>query len=526
MQATIILLVCAVVALALFITNLLFARQISSNVEQHQSDKAISIARMTARSPIVLEAFSGQRDKRDIQTFANDMRLLTHVQFIVVMDMNAIRLSHPDPDKVGKHFVGGDETEALKGNEHISVARGTLGMSLRAFTPIFSPQGEQLGAVAVGISLDNVQQEIKQSREILYAGIGLGGLAGLAGALFLARKIKKILFGLEPFEIAKLLQERSAMLQSTREGILAVDENARITLVNAEAIRLLKRSGMDDDPIGKPVEEWLPSVRLKNVLETGNADYDREQNLHGISLLINSVPVRVGGSIVGAVATFRDKTEIRQLAEQLTGVRLYTEALRAQAHEFMNKLHVILGMVHMGNFSELSAYISQIVKQHQTEAGVIARKIRDPVLAGFILGKLSYAREMGVELTISGEGNLPEPENPEVTRELVTILGNLVDNALEAVQGCPSKRVDVNLNYGNGILAVKVSDTGPGISEELKNKIFAKGFSTKGPRRGLGLFLAQRSLERLGGKMDIFSEKGTGARFEVRLPYPSKGETP
>ncbi len=524
LQTTITLLVCSVVALSLLVANILISKKVADSTQANQAEKLTIIARMVAHSPLVIEALNGQRDERDIQTFANEIRQITNVNFIVVMDMHKIRKSHPDPSKIGKPFVGGDEGAVMNGQEHISIAVGTLGASMRAFTPVFTPDGKQVGAVAVGLSLNNVKQAVAQSRSGIYVGIGFGVLVGVAGALILARRIKKILFGMEPFAIAKLLEERSAMLQSVREGILAIDQHARITLVNAEAIRLFTQAGLHEDPIGRNIEEYMPTSRLNKVLETGKAELDEEQNLNGITLLANRVPVYVNNEIVGAIATFRDKTEIRQMAEQLTGVRLYAEALRAQSHEFMNKLHVILGMVHMGYYDKLSTYIHQIANHHQTEIGYIVRQMKDPVFAGFILGKLSFAREAGVELKISMDCCLPEAKDPEVVHELITVTGNLVDNALKAVEGCSRKIVEVKIDYEDGMLTLEVSDTGPGISSELKKQMFAKGFSTKGKNRGLGLFLVQRSLERRNGKLEIDSQEGKGTRFTVYLPYESKGD--
>lgn len=524
LQTIMTLLVCGVVALSLAVTDILISQKVADNTQQNLADKATTIARIVAHSPLVIEALNGQRAETEIQPFANDIRQITAVEFVVVMDMQGIRKSHPDINKVGQPFVGGDEGDALKGHELVSIAKGTLGMSLRSFTPIVTSTGKQVGAVAVGILLNNVNQAVAQSRLIIYIGVGFGLLVGVIGALFLAQKIKNIMFGLEPKEIAKMLEERSAMLESVREGILAIDKDSRITLANAEALRLFNQAGILGDPVGKKIADCVPNTRMRIVLETGCAELDQELDLFGITLVTNVIPLCVNDKSVGAIATFRDKTEIIQMAEELTGVRLYAEALRAQAHEFMNKLHVILGMVHMEYYDQLSTYISRIAHQHQNEVGFIARHIKDPVLAGFILGKMSYAREVGAELVLFEECFLPEPADPEVIHELVTVFGNLVDNALEAVVDCPLKQIDVNFSYEDNILCIEVSDTGLGINGEHNSHIYAKGYSTKGPKRGLGLYLVKRSVEKLNGRIEIVSEVGQGTQFKVSLPYKSKDE--
>jgi two-component system, CitB family, sensor histidine kinase MalK len=524
LQTTIIILVCAILLLALLVTDFLISSRIAENIQKYKTEKTTDIARIIANSPIVIEGLTGHRDEQEIQIFANKIMDVTKVDFITVMDMNGIRKSHPNPANIGKRFVGGDENHVLNGNEHISIAKGTLGVSLRTFVPVVGTDGKQVGAVSVGILLVNITQAIGDSRMTIFTGISLGGLVGLAGAFFLARKIKKILFGLEPNEIARLLEERSAMLQSTREGILAVDQKGSITLVNAEALRLFHQAGIEGEPIGKNVADYLPNSRMNKVLENGQPQIDQEYDLGLHTLMVNRVPISISGKTVGAIATFRDKTEVRKLAEQLTGVQMYVEALRPQAHEFMNKLHVILGMVQLGCYDKLAPYITQIADHHQKEVGFIVRKVKNPVLAGFILGKLSYAREVDTELTLSGDSILPQPEQSEVTHECITIIGNLVDNALDAVQECPRKSVDLYLQYEDNLLTIVVSDTGTGIPEELSRHIFTRGFSTKGDNRGLGLFLVQRSIERLHGTLAFTSNTESGTICTVEIPFVGKDD--
>ncbi|WP_286179983.1 DcuS/MalK family sensor histidine kinase [Neobacillus cucumis] len=522
LQAVITLMVCLVVVLAFLVTDLLITYRISSETEKTQANKATQIAKIVAQTPLVIDGLTGKADEKEIQAFASQIRQSTQVEFVVVMDMNGIRKSHPNKDKIGQHFVGGDEKAVLKGKEHVSIARGTLGVSLRSFIPVYDEGHKQVGAVAVGISLEKVNQAVAQSRNIIIFGTFFGILVGIIGALFLARKIKKILFGLEPNEIAKILEERSTMLQSTREGILAVDQAGKITLVNNEAIRLFEKAGIQDPPLGRKIDGYLPNSRLTSVLKSGEHHYDQEQDIGGVTIITNRVPIIVKGKIVGAIATFREKTEIKQLAEQLTGVKLYAEALRTQSHEFMNKLHVISGLIHMKNYEMVSSYITDLVDHQQTEVNFVVSRFKDPVLAGFLLGKLSFARENGSELTIDGEGILPEPRRQETTHELVTILGNLIDNALNAVEDCMIKTVSLMFDYYEGQLVFEIHDTGKGIEESALNQLFIKGFSTKGQNRGIGLYLVKQSIEALNGTIEVISTEGKGTTFIVSLPYQSK----
>lgn len=522
LQATIAIFACIVVALALLVTDIIINERVSETDRLKASDEAIEIARIVANSPVVIEGLSGKREERDIRLFTQKVLDVSEVRFITVMDMNRIRKSHPDVEQIGTYYGEKDVDPVFEGKETTSVNHGSLGVSLRAFVPVLGSDGQQVGVVLVGILLESLQATIDSSRQGIFVGVGVGMLVGILGALILARRMKKIMFGLEPFAIAQLLEERSVMLQSVREGILAVDGESRMTIVNEQAIRIFHKAGLTGNPIGKKVEEYVPNTRMVNILQVGEAELDQEQDLNGIIILANRIPLIVEGEIVGAITTFRDKTELRQLAEKLTDVQIYAEALRAQTHEFMNKLHVIIGMVRLGDYERLTSYVSQVAHQYQVEVGYVVKKIKDPVLAGFLLGRLSLAREHGAEMILSEESFVPEPAKPEMVHELITIVGNLINNALDAISESTTKNICVHFFCENDILTIEVSDTGTGIDEEVQKNIFAQGYSTKGTNRGLGLYLIKQSLARLGGEICVVSTVGKGAMFKVNIPYHSK----
>ncbi|QDQ03877.1 sensor histidine kinase [Bacillus sp. BD59S] len=511
------LLVCTVVMFSLLVTDILISHNVERATEDSQAEKAKTIARIVANDSVVIDGLTGKADTSAIQTYTNRILKNIDVQFIVVMDMGGIRKSHPDPKKIGHHFIGGDEGPALKGQEHVSLAEGTLGISMRVFVPIFAETGQQLGAVAVGISADNVKESVKKSRHIIYIGVGVGILVGIIGAILLARHIKKSLFGLEPHRIAKILEERNAMLLSVKEGIIAVDKDANVTLINNEAKRILKKGGLTGDIIGKNLESYTPNSRIKEVLQTGDVQLNEEQTVYGITIVTNRVPLYVKGEIVGAIATFRDKTEIRQLAEELTGIKLYAEALRAQSHEFMNKMHVVLGLTHMKQYEELQKYVSRMVSEHQYEIGGVMKRIKSPVFAGFLLGKLSYAREKNIKLIISEDSDLPDIYDECIIHELITIVGNLINNAFDAVMNCEKKQVEVGIQHGDTLM-ITVQDTGSGIPEDMLDKLFTKGYSTKGDNRGYGLYLVKESTQRINGEIYIYSSLGEGTKITIEIP--------
>ncbi|WP_223069127.1 DcuS/MalK family sensor histidine kinase [Paenibacillus caui] len=523
LQTKMIILVLVVVIVVLLVTNLLIGRNISKYTQQNLSLKVTDIARMVAHSDIVIDGMTGKRPERDIQTYASQTMELTGVGYVVVLDMNLIRKSHPDPKAIGHSFLDRkDAARSLLGEEYVSIAKGVLGKSQRAFTPVRDADGKQVGVVVVGIYLDKIMQEVRSSQFMVTAGIIIGLTAGLIGAFLLARHIKKILFGMEPSQIAQLLEERGAMLHSVDEGVFAVNRSGALTLVNSKAMDLLGEKA--EFLLGKKIDSYSTQTIFEQVLEDGNPELNVEQNIKGVTVLANYVPVRVNGEVVGALATFKDLTEVKKLAEQLTGVQHYSDALRAQSHEFMNKLQVISGMVHMGSYKELDQYIQQTTGQHQSEVGFIVRRIKDPVFAGFLLGKFSSAREDGVEFLVSEESYLPEPKDPDILHDLIKITGNLINNAIEALQECDKKQVIVTLQYDCGWLLIEVKDSGKGIPREIRENIFTKGFSTKGENRGLGLFFVQQTVMELQGNIELRTVVGRGTSIQVKIPYEAKGD--
>lgn len=525
LQTRITLLVCIVIAVVLLITNVLISKKITSITIKNIEEKAFNTAHIVAYSQIVIDGLNNPSEANKIQTFTTKIKNSTNVEFVIVADMKGIRKSHPDETNIGKKIVGDDFYNALKGSEYFSTAEGTLGKSLRVFVPIYDNDGKQIGIVTVGILLNKVQQIVKQSSNAIYFGIPFGLLAGIIGAILLSQNIKKTMFGLEPLAIAKLLQERSAVLESAREGTIAIDSDGYITLINNEATRIFQKSGIYYNPMGKNINVCVPNTRLNKILVTGKKELDQELDLNGMTILTNRIPIIVNDRVIGAVASFRDKTELILLAEQLTGVKLYADALRAQTHEFMNKLQVIMGMIHMKYYDQLSDYIKATANKYQVEVGFVVRHFRDPVLAGFVLGKISYAREKNIKFTVTKDSIVPEPENPEITHELIAIIGNLIDNAFEAIDMTKdTKLVSLDMVYDNEILNIGISDNGIGIDKEHMDKIFKRGFSTKGKNRGLGLSLVKNSVDKLKGTMDINSDIRGGTSFLICLSYKKKGD--
>jgi two-component system, CitB family, sensor kinase len=339
----------------------------------------------------------------------------------------------------------------------------------------------------------------------------LAGALGVAGSLLLARRIKRQTLGLEPNEIAGLVEHREAMLHGIREGVIGVDTNGRITLVNDEAIRLL---GLPADAVGRVLPRLGFPPPLLQVLTGQVAGGDQVVLREDRVLVLNRMQVRVRGRAVGSVTTLRDRTELTALRRELDVSRHATDTLRAQAHEFSNRLHTISGLVELGEFEEVIRYINRTSQIQEALSRDVTSRIAEPALAALLIAKASLAAEQGVELRIAADSALgPLPD--ELAVDLVTVVGNLVDNALDAA-GTPGW-VEVRVRQHDAALAVEVRDSGDGVAPELADQVFRTGFTTKtgASPRGLGLALTRLVCTRHGGAVEV-----AGSTFTARIPLP------
>lgn len=440
--------------------------------------------------------------------------------FIVVTDMNSLRYSHPEAQRIGQPFKGDDILLALDGKENVAINRGFLAKALRVFTPVYDDQHRQIGVVSIGLELSRVTEQINNSRGSIIWSVLFGVLVGLLGTWALVKVLKRILFGLEPYEISTLFEQRQAMLQSIKEGVIAVDDNGEVTLINHAAQELLNyRKSQDDAQLSTLSHAWAQVVDLSDVLRDGTPHRDEEINIKDRLLLINTVPVRSNGNIIGAISTFRDKTEVRQLMQRLDGMENYADSLRERSHEFMNKLHVILGLLHLKSYEQLEEYIIKTANNYQEEIGSLLGKIKSPVIAGFLLSKINRTSDSGHKLLISHDSQVPDSGNENQVAVLITVLGNLIENALDALAQQPDGEISVSLYYRNGWLHCEVNDDGPGIEPDRIDAIFAKGVSSKGTGRGVGLALVKQQVESLGGNISVESEPGVYTQFFVQIPW-------
>ena len=486
--------------------------QAGQELDRQYEQRSLAIAESVATNLAIQDALLNHDPDGSIQRAAEDVRRSTGARYVVVTDAQGIRYSHPNPAMIGKP-VDEDPSAVLAGHTWVGVQKGTLGVSARGKAPIFN-QGHVIGLVSVGYLEDTVGQQLLADLPGFATTVLLSLGLGVAGSMLLASRLKRQTFGLEPYEIAGLLEEREASLQGIHEGAIATDGDGTITLANEQARRLLS---LPTDCVGRKVAQVLPQGRLLKFLSGGLKDED-EVLLAGERVLVASRrAILVRGREIGHVATLRDTTELTGLARGL-GVDSLTDALRAQAHEFANRLHTIAGLMQLGRPEEAMKLIAQTSGVHQELTESLLERVGDPVLGALLLAKAAIASERGIELRVSD--NTVMTRSALDSEDLITLLGNLIDNALDAAATSDGRWVSVSVTEQDDELVVKVHDSGSGIPDGVDGQIFQEGFSTKaGPnrkRRGFGLALVRQVARRNGG--DVTVANNGGALFTVRVP--------
>ncbi|GGN69864.1 ATP-binding protein [Nocardia rhizosphaerihabitans] len=557
LRTQIVLLQVALVALTLGLAFGVFAYLSDQRLTAEYGQRALAIARTVASDPVVRAevaryaalpltpgpALRAELADGELEQTAEAARQRTDALFVVITDDAGLRLAHPDPARLGEK-VSTDPSQALGGAEVVISEHGTLGDSVRAKVPVREPGSEQVvGEVSVGISTEAVGEQL--TRDLSKAGVlVLGALfAGIAGSVLLARRWHGLTLGLQPAELAELVREQDVVLHGIGVGVVAVDDRWRTTVINDEARTLL---GIEGDS-GRPVETIGLTPRVLAAFRA--ADGQPVQAAVGDRIVVVTArTVTRDGRSLGAVLDVRDRTDVESLTRQLDAVQSMSTVLRAQRHEFANRLHLLSGLLHGDRPGEAARYIDELLGSGPLGAampGIDA--VRDPYLQAFLAAKAAHARENGVQLRLGPstwvDANLAAPV------DVTTVLGNLLDNAIDAVRRAAEARrgssaqpdgesidlaatsvavVEVELVQEGSTLHITVADSGGGVAPELVDAVFADGVSTKPGvgvpgGRGVGLALSRQVARALGGDVWLASAgmpdgELTGAEFIARLP--------
>ncbi|MFC7345014.1 sensor histidine kinase [Saccharopolyspora griseoalba] len=516
------LLLIGLIALVTTIGFFLVASLLDRHLVDQYEQRALTAARVIATDADLVAAVA-RGDQTGVRTQAARARAATGALFVVVTDRNGIRLSHPDAEKIGEP-VSTDPRKVLAGHEVVDVQRGTLGLSARGKVPLRGPDGAVLGQVSVGFDAEDVDVALLRLLGTTAAFTGGALLVGIAGAAWLTRVLKRRTLGLEPQELAELVRQREAVLYGIGEGVLAVDAAGRVSVRNQEAERLLNTP----IEVGTAASALDVPARLRELLESRR----KADNLITLTddrvLVANHRPVTRGEVELGSVLTLRDRTDLESLNRELDKVRSMTDTLRAQRHEFTNRLHTLSGLLQTGRPQEAVEYVQALTHGEITGLGPAAEAVRDPYLVAFLSAKKSVAAEKGVELELGETSWVPSAVVAPV--EVTTVVGNLVDNAIDAARAGTARpaRVEVDLLADGTTLHVSVVDTGDGVPEERREEIFAEGVSSKHPPgNGLGLALCRQAARGLGGDVRVASSgERSGALFVAVLPTALEAGSP
>ncbi|MFD0265204.1 ATP-binding protein [Streptomyces sp. NPDC127106] len=484
--------------------------------------QAGAVARAVADSPAVLEAVRGAARGTDptteLQPYAERVRVDSEVDFVTIMAPDGRRWTHPDPRRIGEPFLG-NTAPALRGETFSETYTGTLGPSIRVVTPLLD-DGRVIGMVSSGITVRAISARLAAQLSAL-VWVAAGALAlGAVGTYVVNARLRRHTHGMNAAELSRVYDYHQAALHAVREGLLMLDGQRRITLINDAGRELL---GLHGNLRGCSVADLgLPPPLTGALL----ADRPRVDEVHLTAervLVLSSAPV-AGGGRRGTVVTLRDHTELQSLTGELDHERGFTQALRSQAHEAANRLHTVVSLIELGRADEAVEFATAELQLAQALTDEVVTAVGEPVLVALLLGKAAQAHERGVELVVTrdsraaGSGRGAPGLQALPSRDLVTVLGNLLDNALDALTGAPGARIEVTVRPEEDGLLIRVADNGPGLPEGAAAEVFRRGWSGKGEGRGLGLALVRQVALRHGGTAEAAEVPGGGADFTVRLP--------
>lgn len=507
----------AAALVTLFLNIGMFRNYAAASTERELLD----IAGVVAQFPEVVLGLRGSPYNGVVQSRVRKvLAAVKSVDEITVCDMHRIRYSHNNPEFIGMLLEGDDFKEVLyQAKRYVATVPSpddASGGFMRAYAPVFDGT-EQIGFVIAGAPREKLENSVGNLSLSAVVFMLAGLCAGMIGAVIIAHRASKNLLGLEPEEITQVYREHAGLMEAMHEGVVAINSRGRISFINASARKLLDLGDRQVD--GLEIDLVMPNPRLPSVIATGEAVFEYEKRINNRLFIANMVPVKENDRVVGAVETFQDRTQLIRMAQELTGIRQLVEALRANSHEFSNKLHVVLGLLELGDYEQAKKYVQSAHSDHGKLHTKMLRTFKEPMIAGLMLGKVSVAKEQGVDLLLNDGSGLAFLLPAELSHSLVLILGNLIDNAVESARNNPGRdgTIRVDIRGDARTIYLQVEDNGAGIAPGNLEIIFRRGFSTKGEGRGTGLHLVRQEIGLLGGSVDATSAPGRTV-FSVRLP--------
>lgn len=481
--------------------------QIDATFRDSESRRMLSSAETLAKSGVVRQELATGAVPEAMSTQAEITRTYAGADYVITLDREGDVRSATLPLTVERIEVGGGTP--FDGSAWTGTTQRYGSRSLEAHVPVLSDGpddiGTRLGYVIVGVEYPSWWELLRTVTPGVLLYLALAATVGVVGSLLLARRVKRQTLGLEPREITALVEQREAMLHGVREGVLGVDRDGRITFANDEAVRLLS---LPDSPVGRPVDDIGQPPTLTRLLRGTTSTVDHVEAVSSRLLVINSMPVRIRGSQTGSVTTMRDRTELLDLQQQLALAQDSSDTLRAQIHEFRNRLHVISGLVELGKDEEILDFIGGVSREMSDRVEGVTHRIKDPAVAALLIAKDSRATELAIDFELTADSWL-RAQSPGLSTDLVTVVGNLVDNAYDALGS--GGRVTVDVTDDGSTITVTVTDSGPGIAPDAVQLAFEQGWTSKegggSQDHGWGLALTRLACQRNGGEVRVDPEQ-------------------
>ena len=515
------LIMTGLVVISLLVTSFFMIEYIKKREDEIIRQKIYATAKVVANDNRVKDDIKHHRKTLAIQKFANRVMEETGTDFVVITDETFTRYSHPINEFVGKNFSNiEDISSTFHSGDHYSKQSGVLGDGLRFFTAIKDDDGNNIGVVCVGYTKETVKKQILHSQEKILFGLLIGIVVAITLAIVYNNRLKRILLNYEPEEIAYNYIEKNLISDHVSEGIIAINMNKKFIVKNSSANQILDKAGYSKVKKGEQIPDKLFEIFFRDIIEENQTSRDELIVLNHIEVLVNRNAIYQNGKLYGGVVTLRDQSEMKKLITELSGTEKYNDSLREQSHHFMNKLHVLHGLIEMKSYDEVEKYISYLKDDYHEKIGYISESIKVPAIAGFLLAKVREAKQKNISLLIDPDSRIINKEGlDELYNELLIILGVLIDNSMESIADNEEGKIVVYLylNTDENILLCQVYDNGCGISKDILENVFERGYSTKGENRGYGLNAVDTIVKKYNGLIDVESEVSK-TKFTIEIP--------
>ena len=451
------------------------------------------------------------------------------VDVISIVNKNNQRFYHTNHSLIGTTFDGEQpDFFSSEKNFYIVNTNGPSGEQRRAYSALFDSNGEYVGFIMVIILTEHLQANFTQIIAT-YSIITLVVIVvELIISAWISNNIKKSLLGYEPNTISAMYLVRDNILESLKEGIIALNKNGTILFANESAVKMLDKKSSVSAFVGKDILEINNGAIIKNIANSEEREFNiHAQRTDGTDLIVDRIPIKQENETIDTICILHDRAEYTKLMEELSGTRYLVESMRANNHDFTNKLHVILGLIQMEMYDKATSYIENITMVQRASISKIMNSIDEPAIAALLIGKTARAAELNVKFTLRENSHFSKSDMYIPTEVLITVIGNLIENAFESMNAKTStpespNELLIGLFSKKDSILITVDDTGLGISEENKNRIFENGFSTKGTNRGTGLYQVKTMVENLGGQINVESQENVGSSFFVYFSKPTK----